>query len=151
MKKIITLLFTLASFSAFASLDKLASDYNASPTAAELVASGWTANDGGKGFKVLQIVVEGTDMTAELHLDGTGKIVKYHRGLPTKMNYDYDYKMSATQDGWAEMGTGKNGPMYRMTPFVGALSFEGPMAEAMGNMGPFAQFLVVIGTNVSAQ
>jgi putative sterol carrier protein len=151
MKKIITLLFTLLSFSAFASLDKLASDYNAGPTAAELVASGWAGNDGGRGFKVIQIVVEGTDMTAELHLDGTGKIVKYNRGLPTKVNFDFDYKMTSTKDGWAEMATGKNGPMYHMTPFVGALSFEGPMKEAMGNMGPFAQFLIVIGTNVVAE
>ena len=151
MKKIITLLFTLLSFSVFASLDKLASDYNAGPTAAELVASGWAGNDGGRGFKVIQIVVEGTDMTAELHLDGTGKIVKYNRGLPTKVNFDFDYKMTSTKDGWAEMATGKNGPMYHMTPFVGALSFEGPMKEAMGNMGPFAQFLIVIGTNVVAE
>ena len=151
MKKIITLLFTLLSFSAFASLDKLASDYNAGPTAAELVASGWAGNDGGRGFKVIQIVVEGTDMTAELHLDGTGKIVKYNRGLPTKVNFDFDYKMTSTKDGWAEMATGKNGPMYHMTPFVGSLSFEGPMKEAMGNMGPFAQFLIVIGTNVVAE
>jgi hypothetical protein len=36
--------------------------------------------------------------------------------------------------------------MYHMT--FGGLSFEGPMGEAMNNMGPFASFLINIGKNI---
>jgi hypothetical protein len=55
--------------------------------------------------------------------------------------------MIATQEDWTEMGTGESGPMYHMT--FGGLSFEGPMGEAMSNMGPFASFLIKIFENQS--
>ena len=41
------------------------------------------------------------------------------------------------------MGKGEYGPMKAM--MLGRLGFDGPMLEAMGNMGPFANFLLLVG------
>jgi len=43
---------------------------------------------------------------------------------------------------WQEMGRGEYGPMRAMV--FGRLH-EGPMLEAMGNMGPFESFLLLVG------
>jgi len=125
--------------------ENISNGFNASGTPAKLVASGWASNNGGKGYKILHIVATDTKKSVELQIDGTGKSIKAMDNTNPKMNYDYDYKMSSDMKGWAEMGTGENGPMYHMTPVIGALSFDGPMVEAMKNMGPFADFLVIIG------
>ena len=44
---------------------------------------------------------------------------------------------------WREMGAGDYGPMRAM--MFGRLNFEGPKMEAMGNMGPFGGFLLLVG------
>jgi len=44
---------------------------------------------------------------------------------------------------WREMGAGSLGPMRAM--MFGSLNFEGPKMEAMGNMGPFSNFLLLVG------
>jgi putative sterol carrier protein len=44
---------------------------------------------------------------------------------------------------WIEMGKGEYGPMRAMA--FGRLMFDGPMGEAMGNMGPFEGFLLLVG------
>jgi len=147
MKKIITLFVVLFALNASADLKGLVNGINNSSTPAELVASGWAANDGGKGYKILQIIVKGTDMAAELQLDKTGKIVTSTMGATSKLDPSVDYKMTATAADWKAMGTGANGPMYHMSP-LGGLSFEGPMVEAMKNMGPFKNFLIQIGSNL---
>lgn len=147
MKKIITLFVALFALNASADLKGLVNGINNSSTPAELVASGWAANDGGKGYKILQIIVKGTDMAAELQLDKTGKIVASTMGATSKLDPSVDYKMTATASDWKAMGTGANGPMYHMSP-LGGLSFEGPMVEAMKNMGPFENFLIQIGSNL---
>jgi putative sterol carrier protein len=41
------------------------------------------------------------------------------------------------------MGRGEYGPMRAM--FFNRLQFEGPRFEAMGNMGPFESFLLLVG------
>ncbi|HMR71111.1 MAG TPA: SCP2 sterol-binding domain-containing protein [Rubrivivax sp.] len=41
------------------------------------------------------------------------------------------------------MGRGQYGPMRAM--MFGALRFSGPKMEAMGVMGPFEQFLLLVG------
>ncbi|CAC9499487.1 MULTISPECIES: SCP2 sterol-binding domain-containing protein [Gammaproteobacteria] len=150
MKKLLTittLLATLFSFNVFAGAQDIAKTFNASSTPAELVKSGWAGNDGGKGYKILQVIVKDSKKTAELHIDHSGKVIAAFDSIQTtKINDDFDYKMSATLEDWADMGTGESGPMYHMT--FGGLSFEGPMGEAMENMGPFASFLVNIGKNI---
>jgi putative sterol carrier protein len=147
MKKLLITLVSLISFGAFAGADQMAAEFNNSSTPAELVASGWAANDGGKGYKVLQVLVKDSNVAAEMHIDGNGKVVAAFDSVQTaNPNFDVDYQMSATMESWADMGTGDSGPMYHMT--FGGLSFKGPMGEAMGNMGPFASFLVNIGKNI---
>ncbi len=147
MKKLLISFFALLSINAFGNAQDIANTFNASPTPAELVESGWAGNDGGKGYKILQVVVKDTKQVAELHINKSGKIIAAFDSAQTaKLNSDFDYKMIATQEDWTEMGTGESGPMYHMT--FGGLSFEGPMGEAMSNMGPFASFLINIGKNI---
>jgi len=137
MKKLLITLFALFSINAFAgSAQSIADTFNASSTPAELVKSGWALNDGGKGYKILQVVVKDTGKAA----------AAFDSAKTAKLNADVDYKMMATMEDWAAMGTGESGPMYHMT--FGGLSFEGPMGEAMNNMGPFASFLINIGKNI---
>lgn len=148
MKKILITLFTILSTSAFAgSAQNIADAFNASSTPAELVKSGWAGNDAGKGYKVLQVIVKDSSKAAELHIDANGKVVAaFDNAKTSKLNSNVDYKMIASMEDWASMGTGESGPMYHMT--FGGLSFEGPMGEAMDNMGPFASFLINIGKNI---
>jgi len=54
-----------------------------------------------------------------------------------------DYLMWADTARWREMGAGDYGPMRAM--MFGRLNFEGPRMEAMGNMGPFESFLLLVG------
>ncbi len=148
MKKLLITLFALFSINAFAgNAQNIADAFNASNTPAELVKSGWALNDGGKGYKVLQVIVKGSNKEAELHIDNNGKAAAaFDSAKTTELNADVDYQMTATMEDWASMGTGESGPMYHMT--FGGLSFEGPMGEAMNNMGPFASFLINIGRNI---
>jgi len=148
MKNTIITLFTFISISAFAgSADKISDAFNNSSTPAELVKSGWANNDGGKGYKVLQVVVKDSNKEAELHIGNDGlAIAAFDNAKTIKLDANVDYKMTATMEDWADMGTGDSGPMYHMT--FGGLSFEGPMIEAMNNMDPFASFLINIGKNI---
>ena len=54
-----------------------------------------------------------------------------------------DYVMFAETERWQEMGRGEYGPMKAMA--FGRLGFKGPKMEAMGNMGPFSNFLRLVG------
>ena len=148
MKHLIITLFALFSLNAFASsANKIATAFNNSSTPSELVKSGWALNDGGKGYKVLQVVVKDTNKVAELHIDNNGKAISaFDMAKTIDLDSNVDYKMMATMADWADMGTGESGPMYHMS--FGGLSFDGPMGEAMNNMGPFADFLINIGKNI---
>ncbi|MDC9715119.1 MAG: SCP2 sterol-binding domain-containing protein [Gammaproteobacteria bacterium] len=147
MKKLLIPFFILFSINAFGNAQDIADIFNASSTPVELVESGWAGNDGGKGYKILQVVVKDTQQVAELHINNSGKVIAAFDSAQTaELNSEFDYKMIATLKDWTEMGTGESGPMYHMT--FGGLSFEGPMGEAMGNMGPFSSFLINIGKNI---
>lgn len=147
MKNLLISFIALISINAFGNAQDIANTFNASNTPAELVKSGWAGNDGGRGYKILQVIVKGTQIAAELHINTNGDAIDFFDSIKTKkINTDFDYRMTATMEDWAEMGTGESGPMYHMT--FGGLSFDGPMGEAMGNMGPFASFLVNIGKNI---
>jgi len=113
-----------------------------------LVESGWVKNDKNRGFKVVQMYrTECTQSPrAELHIalkDNKAQCV--YGGLPKqgKLDFDMDYVMHAETGRWIEMGAGEYGPMRAM--MFGRLNFEGPMGEAMGNMGPFENFLLLVG------
>jgi putative sterol carrier protein len=119
----------------------------------ELVKSGWIANDGGRGFKVMHIFR--TDCADPKKLDEyakkielkiankDGKAACVYGGAPQEKVTGNDYVMHANTDRWVQMGKGEYGPMKAM--MLGRLMFDGPMWEAMKNMGPFEQFLLIPG------
>ena len=68
-----------------------------------------------------------------------------HRPLDSgELDLKVDYIMHAKTKRWDEMGAGKYGPMKGMMLF--RLKFSGPKLEAMGNMAPFTNFLLLAGS-----
>ncbi len=114
----------------------------------KLAESGWVKNDKGRGFKVMQVYRSdcGDKPTAEMRIslkDGKAACV-YGGAIETrKLDDSADYVMKAESARWVEMGKGEYGPMAGM--MFGRLGFDGPMMEAMGNMGPFENFLLLVG------
>ena len=114
----------------------------------KLVESGWVKNDEGRGFKVMQVYRSdcGDKPTAEMRVSlKDGKAMCVYGGAPetAKLESGSDYVMKAETARWIEMGKGEYGPMRAM--FFQRLGFDGPMLEAMGNMGPFENFLLLVG------
>ena len=114
----------------------------------KLVASGWVKNDAGRGFKVMQLYRSdcGDKPTVEMRVAlKDGKAACVYGGAPetAKLDGGADYVMKARTQRWVEMGRGDYGPMSAM--LFGNLGFDGPMMEAMGNMGPFENFLLLVG------
>jgi len=114
----------------------------------KLVESDWVKNDKGRGFKVMQVYRSdcGDKPTAEMRIAlKDGKAACVYGGAPETATLDSgaDYVMKAATARWVEMGNGDYGPMKAM--MLGRLGFDGPMMEAMGNMGPFANFLLLVG------
>ena len=123
--------------------------WNADPVlTGELAQSGWIKNDKGRGFKVMQVYRSdcGETPTAELRVslqDGKARCV-YGGAIETaSLDSGADYVMHAETKRWTEMGAGEYGPMKAM--MFGRLKFSGPYGEAMGNMGPFTNFLLLVG------
>jgi len=114
----------------------------------KLAESGWVKNDKGRGFKVMQVYRSdcGDHATAELRValkDGKAMCVFGGAAETAKLDSGADYVMKAETARWVEMGKGEYGPMRAM--MLGRLGFSGPMAEAMGNMAPFENFLLLVG------
>ena len=114
----------------------------------KLVESGWAKNDKDRGFKVMQVYRSdcGDKPTAELRVAlKDAKAMCIYGGAPETANLDSgaDYVMKAVTPRWIEMGKGEYGPMKAM--MFGRLGFDGPMMEAMSNMGPFESFLLLVG------
>jgi len=121
----------------------LCTAWNNSPTLTEKLAGSWVKNNGGKGYKVME--VSDSDMKTtppvqlEIALKGGKAICSYGGPIKvSKLNYDYDYKMWATTRDWHHMGSPLTAMMF------GRLNFKGPKMEAMGNMGPFGAFLKLV-------
>jgi putative sterol carrier protein len=114
----------------------------------KLVESGWIKNDKGRGFKVMQVYRSdcGDRPSAELRVSlKDGKAICVYGGAAetAKLDSGADYVMYADTRRWLEMGKGEYGPMAAM--MFGRLGFDGPKMEAMGNMGPFENFLLLVG------
>jgi putative sterol carrier protein len=114
----------------------------------DLVKSGWVKNDKGRGYKVMQIYRSdcGDKPTVELRVALKDDKAECVYGGPVEtqtLDKGADYVMHATTERWKQMGAGEYGPMKAM--MLGRLSFKGPYGEAMGNMGPFANFLLLAG------
>jgi len=114
----------------------------------KLAESGWVKNDKGRGHKVMQLFRTdcGAKPTAEMRIalkDGKALCVYGGKAESAQLDAGADYVMSATTTRWGEMGRGEYGPMKAM--MFGRLEFSGPKMEAMGNMGPFENFLLLVG------
>jgi putative sterol carrier protein len=123
--------------------------WNAEPVLTDkLVESGWMKNDGGRGFKAMQIYRTDCAKSPRIEMKialKENKAMCVHGGAvqTTTLDGGADYLMWADTPRWREMGAGDYGPMKAM--MFGRLNFEGPKMEAMGNMGPFESFLLLVG------
>ena len=123
--------------------------WNAEPALTDKLAeSGWAKNDAKRGFKVLQVYrsdcAEAPRVELRISEQGGKARCTYGGKLETaKLDTSVDYLMYAETARWQEMGRGEYGPMRAM--MFNRLQFEGPMFEAMGNMGPFESFLRLVG------
>jgi putative sterol carrier protein len=114
----------------------------------KLVESDWIKNDGGRGYKAMQIYRNDCPKSARIEMQVAlkdGKAMCTYGGAAKTATLDSgaDYLMWAETSRWREMGAGEYGPMRAM--MFGRLNFAGPKMEAMGNMGPFGSFLLLVG------
>lgn len=114
----------------------------------KLHESGWAANHKNRGHKLLRIARADCAASPRVELrivpqDGRAQCVEGRAADAGALDTDVDYLMTAETQRWLEMGRGEYGPMRAM--MFGRLSFDGPMGEAMGNMGPFESFLLLVG------
>ncbi|WP_333839201.1 SCP2 sterol-binding domain-containing protein [Pelomicrobium sp.] len=128
--------------------DALCAAWNNDPVLQnKLVESGWVNNHKGRGYKVMQLYRDDCPESPRVELrvaekDGKATCV-YGGRAHSPLDDSTDYLMWASTQRWQEMGRGDYGPMRAM--LFGRLHFQGPMGEAMGNMGPFASFLLLVG------
>lgn len=114
----------------------------------KLVESDWIKNDAGRGYKTMQIYrtdcPKSPRIEMQIALRDTKAACTYGgTAKSAALNGAADYLMWADTARWREMGAGEYGPMRAM--MLGRLNFEGPKLEAMGNMGPFENFLLLVG------
>jgi putative sterol carrier protein len=123
--------------------------WNADATLTDkLVESGWMKNDAGRGFKLMQIYRADCPNSARIEMqialkDAKAQCVYGGAVRSTPLDGGSDYLMWADTARWREMGAGEYGPMKAM--MFGRLNFAGPKMEAMGNMAPFQNFLLLVG------
>lgn len=123
--------------------------WNADTTlTAKLVESEWIKNDAGRGFKAMQIYRSDCPKSARIEMrialvDNKASCTYGGNATTSSLNAAADYLMWADTAQWREMGAGEYGPMRAM--MFGRLNFAGPKLEAMGNMGPFQNFLLLVG------
>ncbi len=123
--------------------------WNQDPVLTEkLVESGWIANDKGRGYKVMHVYRTDCAEAPRIELriaKQDNKAMCVYGGAIEKsaLDPDVDYLMHATTARWTEMGKGEYGPMRAM--MFGRLEFAGPKLEAMRNMPPFENFLLLVG------
>lgn len=113
----------------------------------KLVESGWIKNDKGRGYKILEVYRADCEDSPKVEFkvqDRNGKAICTYGGVASiRPDYSVDYAMWADTDRWEEMGKGDYGPMKAM--MFGRLKFQGPKMEAMRNMAPFTNFLLLVG------
>ena len=108
----------------------------------------WINNNKGRGYKIIHMYRQDCKDSQQVELkivpkDGKAYCAYGGKVVHTSMDDDVDYLMYAETDDWEDMGKGEYGPMHAM--MFGDLKFEGPKGEAMSVMGPFSQFLLLIG------
>ena len=113
-----------------------------------LADSEWVDNDGDKGFKIIQLYRKDCPDSPHVEMQferQNNKAMCVYAGKVENPELDRsaDYEMYADTNRWIEIGNGDYGPMKAM--MFGRLKFKGPKIEAMGNMGPFKNFLLLFG------
>ena len=126
----------------------MCSAWNDDATLTDRLAESWVKNDGGRGFKTLQIYRADCAGNPRVELqialkDNKAQCTYGGAAKTAPLSASADYLMWADTPRWREMGAGDYGPMRAM--MFGRLNFEGPKLEAMGNMGPFGAFLLLVG------
>jgi len=116
----------------------------------ELAGEPWMDNNGGRGYKLVQIyrTACGEDTKIQLTIEPKdGKAICTYGGAPDgkAFNKKKDYVMHATDKHWTCIGAGKFGCGAMGAMSTGKLKFTGPKLEAMGVMGPFGKFLRLTG------
>ena len=130
---------------------KACDGWNASETlTTELAGEAWMDNDGGRGYKIIQIYRTdcGEDTKIQLNIEPKdGKAICTYGGPPDgkTLNKKMDYIMHATDEDWTCIGEAKWGCGAMGAMMSGKLKFTGPKMEAMGVMGPFGAFLKLTG------
>lgn len=113
-----------------------------------LADSEWVDNDGDKGFKIIQLYRKDCPESPRVEMQferQDNKAICVYAGKIENPDLDRgsDYEMFADTKRWIEVGNGDYGPLKAM--MFGRLKFKGPKIEAMGNMGPFKNFLLLFG------
>ena len=108
----------------------------------------WMQNDLDRGYKIMQIYRRDCEDSPRVEMriedrDGSTECVYGGAVTVEDLNPKADYLMFADTHRWQEMGAGKYGPMKAM--MFGRQKFQRPKGEAMNNMGPFGNFLVLTG------
>ena len=121
--------------------------WNQNPILTKELAEKWVKNDLNRGYKIVHMYRTDCGKVVQVEMKITakdGKALCAYGGKPQNVpDFDVDYLMHADTERWVEMGKGEYGPMKAM--FLGRLEFKGPMMEAMSVMGPFEQFLLLVG------
>ena len=112
-----------------------------------LAASGWAGNNKDRGYKLIELYrsncPDSPRVQLQISVDNDKAKCTYGGAVNKEVDLDVDYIMYAETGRWEEMGRGEYGPMRGM--LYGRLKFKGPKWEAMKNMGPFEQFLLLVG------
>ncbi len=108
----------------------------------------WIKNDKGRGYKIMQVYRSDCESSPKVELriaikDGKAWCAYGGAVEHAELDAGADYLMHAETKRWQEMGAGEYGPMKAM--MFNRLKFSGPKMEAMGNMGPFSNFLMLVG------
>jgi len=131
--------------------ESLCQNWNENETlTTELSGDKWVANDGDKGYKVIQMYRDGCGGESRVELNiaaQDGKAVCTYGG-PVKtasLDEDVDYLMHATDENWTCMGEGRFGCGAMGAMMSGKLQFAGPKMEAANVTEPFNAFLQLTG------
>lgn len=113
-----------------------------------LIDSGWMANDAQRGFKQVRIVRRDCagSPPAEIRtavLDEKASCVYGGAARGTDLDLEADYLLTASTEHWAAMAAGEYGPMRSI--LLGILELQGPRQEAMTNLRPLREFLLLTG------
>jgi len=107
----------------------------------------WIENDEDRGYKLMRIYrrdcPESPSIQMKVARTDAGVVCVESGWVTEEELTGADYVMFAETTRWQEMGEGLYGPMKGM--MTGRLKFKGPKFEAMRNMGPFSNFLLLVG------